>query len=169
MEVNKEIRKKIMDLIIKRLVNVTGGPTFLGLYEGFHCPFTPPVYNSVKTTIRNCDKNETIGEIKVMHYFLAFEDGEPSIQISSRTYYSLTEEPYKTQRKWFITKKLLTHITNYSVETIVICGHLHFRLNNEEHEFIADLTEKAYKKHLLLVQSFKDNELMVKLNKRLEK
>jgi len=168
MEVNQEIIiSKIKKLICNRLVNVTSGPTFLGLYEGFH--FTPPVYNSVKTTIRNCDKYETIGEIKVMHYFLEFEDGEPSIQISSRTDYSLTEEPYKTQRKWFITKKRLTHITNYSVETIVICGHLKFRLNNEEHEFIADLTEKAYEKHLLLVQSFKDNELMVKLNKRLEK
>ena len=167
-EVNKEIRNKIMQLIVDRLENITGEPTFHGLAQN-NCWSRTPVYTISKTHIFNCDKSEYIGELKCMKYTLEFEDGEPSIQIYTHRGDSSTEEPYKTVWKWFRKKQHVTTTRIYSVKTRIGCGHMQFYLTNEEHDFLADLTEKAYEKHLSLAEAFKDDELMVKLNKRLEK
>ncbi len=166
MEVNQEIRSKIIELITSRLVNVTGEPTFHALSHN-HCWNLKPVYPISKTHIYNCDKSEHLGELKCMQYTLVFEDGEPSIQIYTYRAESSTEEPYKTVWKWFRKKQHVTTTRIYGVKTRIGCGHIQFHLTNEEHDFLVDLSEKAYEKHLSLVQAFKDDELMVKLDSRL--
>lgn len=98
---------------------------------------------------------------------IIFEDGEPSINITTRVVENSNVEKTIAKKFW---GKNYSYKTTYTYKFIVniSCGHINFDLSEQEGLDLLTLTKAAYDKSLSLKQSYDDKVLDDKLNLRLD-
>lgn len=164
-EISPEIRTKIIQLIHNELEEIQGEDIF-NTY--FAIPSMGPVQVFCLTIKCNVDE-QIIDRPDRISFELKFKDGEPNIKVYSFITWTERKEPYKKVWTWRGRKQLFTDYKEYTVITSINCGHIHFRLTQEEHQDLIKRTKASWDKYQSLKDITLDNKVLDKINLRLKK
>lgn len=163
------MKEKILLLITKCLDNITHENIFYTNHRYLRKPIVESVHTVKHTYINNKFFKTNKTYIDILSFHLTFEDGEPNIEVGTnmaRTDYVHSEHVSKSG---FFAKKIVTDTQDHQhiYKTYVSVGHVKIELTDEEAQDLMDATKKAYDRYLELKQAFDDEQVMQKLDLRL--